>query len=159
MPGTKIARDEILFPARAFCSNGSEKSRKLCIAHLLTIDGKFRDADLVHRLRILRVVSGFPLQLPGTDSDHIGKLSVGRTSEVQRLRKNTHSCRAAPQRRTRAIVLMVKIFPVSYGMNRDCANPGGRKLISRSRQEDLSAENRRVDGLVSRFRQAPESKQ
>ena len=111
MRRTKIARDEILFPARAFCSNGSEKSRKLCIAHLLTIDGKFRDADFVHRLLILGVVSGFPLKLPGADSDHIGKLSVGRRSEVQRLQKNNQSCRAAPQRRTRAIILMVKIFP------------------------------------------------
>jgi hypothetical protein len=49
---------EILFPARAFRANSIEKPRKLSIGHLMTIDGKFRDADSVHRPLILRAIIG-----------------------------------------------------------------------------------------------------
>src|SRR5690242_12430840 len=88
---------EILFPTRAFRANDIEKSRKLSIAHLITIDRKFRDADFVHRLLILRVVSGFPLNSPAP----IRTISVSSRSAA---RADFNGCRkilkvAVPRRR------------------------------------------------------------
>jgi len=55
-PGIIVADVEILFSARAFRSDSVEESGKLSVGHLMTIDEKFRDGDLVHWPFILRTV-------------------------------------------------------------------------------------------------------
>src|ERR1051325_7535786 len=100
-PGITVADIEILFSASAFRSDSIEKSSKLSVGHLMKIDGKFRDGDLVHWPFILRPVIASHQKLPSVNADPIGSVSIDRTGKAQRLQKNNQSCRCRA-RETRA---------------------------------------------------------
>jgi hypothetical protein len=70
---------------------------------------------------------------------------------------------AARQKRERKKNFMAKNFSLSYGMNRDCANPygvcGQKDRFPREDDKELSGKSGRRDFLASRLWHAPESKQ